>query len=316
MSLDKVAGTQIMVDKDTKPEGDALNRRVEQQARRVPTDLPPEDGPRRRTWEGFADDYRSLSEQLMVMTQRQHEALDQIRALEQQVGSRESDIKRLKAQRQKDLERLAAVSRTRDLLEKRAAAQMAKVAAAMARPAPPRPVPPPPPAAAPALAPPPPTPAVAEQPQEIEAPAAPAQAYGFVAFYDDRREVRPLGWSDKKWWLRTIAMAQAAHKERRLGDAQLYFEAAILTRPSASLWEQLGHVLRESGQFLEGELAYRRSLALKPGRAEPLFLSGYCMEMAGRPGEAVTLYEEALQSDPGLVDRYEHLRDFRARLGH
>lgn len=309
VSRDKVAGMQKMVDKNHRPEGNALNRKVDQQAALAPADPPAEGGPRRRTWEGFADDYRALSEQLMEMTARQQQAIDQIRALEREVGSRDSDLKRLKAQRQKDLDRLAAVSRTRDLLEKRASAQMAKVAAAVARPAPPSAVPPA------AILPP---PAQAIEPEQTAAPAAvaiPAQADGFVALYDDSRKVAELGWSDKRWWLRTIGMAQKAQKERRLSDAQLYFEAAIVTRPSASLWEQLGHVLRESGQFLEAELAYRRSLGLKPGRGEPLFLSGYCLEMAGRWAEAIPLYEAALASEPALADRYEHLRDFRARLG-
>jgi len=297
----------MTVDKDIKAEGDALNRKVEQQAQTVPTDPPAEGGSKRRTWEGFAEDYRSLSEQLVEMSRLRQEAQGQIAALEQQLNAKDGDIKRVKAQRQKDLERLAAVSRTRDLLEKRAAAQMAKVAAALARPAPPAPAP---------------APAAPAAPSEPAAPAPtpnmpePQQAAGFVARIAESDANRSLGWSEKRWWGRTVKMAQVAHKERRLGDAQLLFEAALLTSQTASLWEQLGHVLRESAQYLEGEIAYRRSLALRPDQGEVLFLAGYCLEMAGRFAEAVPFYEGAMERDPSLVNRYEHLRHFRARLGH
>ena len=303
-------GTEMTLDKDSKTGGDALNRKVDQQARDVPTDLPAGDGPKRRTWEGFADDYRALSEELVEVSRRQQEAQAQIAALEQQLGAKDGDFRRLKAQRQKDLERLAAVSRTRDLLEKRSAAQMAKVAAALARPAPPAPAPVA--AAAPVAI----APVVADSAAPAPNMPEPQQAAGFVARIAEVQSPQSLGWSTKRWWLRTVSMAQTAYKERRLGDAQLLFEAALLTRQTASLWDQLGHVLRESAQYLEGELAYRRSLRLSPDRGEILFLAGYCLEMAGRYGEAVPYYEAAMARDASLANRYEHLRDFRARLGH
>lgn len=302
------------VKKGTGGNADALNRNLGQQARHVPAEVP-EGGTKRRTWEGYADDYRALSEELVEMSRRQQEALAQVKTLESQLNAKESDLKKLKAQRLRDLDRLAAVSRTRDLLEKRASAQMAKVAAALARPVVAEPV------AQPAIAPPPPPPPapapVPALPPEAPAQIAPAarQPMGFVTRPPESDDKR-LGWRDDRWWRRTIKAANDAHKERRLADAELLLEVALLTKPTSGLWEQLGHVLRESGQYLEAEMAYRHALRLRPDHAEMLFLSGYCLEMAGQPGEAVRLYEAAVASDPKLVNRYEHLIDFRARLAH
>lgn len=299
------------VDKRAEQNADALNRNIDQQARYAPTGVPPDDGTKRRTWEGYAEDYRGLSEELVEVSRRHQGSLAQIDELEAQIKAKDSDFRRVKAQRLKDLDRLAAVSRTRDLLEKRAAAQMAKVAAAMARPSPPPPAPPGPPAVF--------QPATvdADLPgdQDAVAPSTDqSEAIGFAARLEERADIS-LGWGDRRWWQQTIKAAQKAHKDQRLSDAQLYFEAALLTKQTSSLWEQLGHVLRESGRFLEGEIAYRRALRTRPDHGEMLFLSGYCLEMAGATSGAIPFYTAALESDPQLVSRYPHLRDFHARLG-
>jgi len=296
----------MKLDKDKRLQGDALNRKVDQQASQVPTD-PSSDGPKRRTWEGYADDYRALSEELVDMSRQRQEAQSQIEALEQQLTSKESELKRVKAQRQKDLDRLAAVSRTRDLLEKRAAAQMAKVAAALARPAPP------------AMAPPAFQPAIKQADRQgstapIPNLPAPNEAGTFAARLEER-PARSLGLFDRTWWQRTIRAGRTAHKEQRLGDAQLFFEVALLVNQTASLWKQLGDVLREAGQFSDAEIAYRRALRTEPGNGLILFLSGYCLEMAGDANGAIPLYEAALAADPQLANRYDHLRHFRERLG-
>ncbi len=314
---------------------DALNEKVGQQARNAPVDPHVDDGPKRRTWEGYADDYRALSEKLVDASRMQQEARTQIEELEAQLDAKDANLKRIKAQRLKDLDRLAAVSRTRDLLEKRSAAQMAKVAAAHARAA-----------AAPAVAAfipaeiaaaraaEPDTPPIGEvlalempdksMPEVREVPPAncadegqrPLGAASSFFTWLSQHDERSLGWSERRWWRQTIKAAQKAHKEQRLGLARQLFEAALHTKATASLWEQLGHVLRESGHFLDGEAAYRHALALKPDRAELMFLSGYCLEMAGQFGEAASLYDAALVTDPMLAGRYAHLRDFRTRFGH
>jgi tetratricopeptide (TPR) repeat protein len=282
---------------------DALNRNIGQQARHAPTEVPTDEATKRRTWEGYAEDYRELSEELIDVSRRQQESLSQIKALEAQLEAKAADLKKVKSQRLKDLERLAAVSRTRDLLEKRAAAQMAKVAAALARPAP----------TMISGATEPSGTTLAARTQSLPSGGQPDanQAEGL------RVDARAggLGWLDRLWWRQTVKAAQRAHKERRLGDAQILFEAALLGRQTGVLWAQYGHVLREAGCYLAGELAYRNALSLQPGQAEWHFLSGYCLEMAGQYDDAVPHYRAALTGDPRLADRYDQLRDFRARVG-
>ena len=297
---------------------DALNRNIDQQARHAPSEVPGSDGPKRRTWEGYAEDYRVLSEELVEVSRRQQDALAQIQSLESQLVAKDADLKRVKNQRAKDLDRLAAVSRTRDLLEKRAAAQMAKVAAAQSRAAeaataspvvnPTAHV-----AIEPAIAPM--EPSISHMPVAVPVPAPVPVAASGISTRLEERSAQSLGWSDRRWWQRAVREGEKAHKERRLADAQLFFEVALLTNQTASLWQQLGHVLRESGQYREAEGAYRRALRSKPGDGELLFLSGYCLEMAGDPSGAVPLYEAAVAADAKLVNRYEHLRYFRERLG-
>ena len=293
---------ETKVDKRAEQDADALNRNIDQEARHAPIELPADDGIKRRTWEGYAEDYRGLSEELIEVSRRQQESLSQIEQLNALLQAKDGDLKRVKAQRLKDLDRLAAVSRTRDMLEKRAAAQMAKLTAATARPSGP-----------------PELPVIfqhvaADPSQKPVHTSEPFEVARLAARLEDR-SAGHLGWSDRRWLQRTINFAQQAYKEQRLSDAQLYFEVALLTRQTSSLWEQLGHVLRESGHFLEAEIAYRRALHSRPDHGELLFLSGYCLEMGGAGSSALPFYDAASERDPKLVDRYPHLRDFRDRLG-
>lgn len=279
---------------------DLLNEKVGQQAGEAPVDADSGNGPRRRTWEGYAADYHALSERLVEVSQAQRDAMAQVRSLEEQLAAKNGDLARVKAQRLKDLDRLAAVSRTRDLLEKRASAQMARVAAALARTG-----------AAPAEL----AKGADEGAQGAASHSMPATMHeqSLASLLPDAAD-RQLGWGERRWWNETIRVAQRSHRAGRLDDARATFEVALRTRQTASLWEQYGHVLRENSQFSEAEHAYRRALEMRPGKAELMFLTGYCLEMDGRPGDAVAHYEDALASDPGLVERYDHLRDFRARL--
>ncbi len=344
-------------------EADALNQKVDQQARGAAVELDAPDGPRRRTWEGYAADFHALSERLVEVSRAKDEAIAEIKGLERQLEVKESDLRRVKARRLKDLERLAAISRHRDLLEKRSSAQTAKVAAALARHAELLTV------EAPAAVELPPAwdtlvppadevePALGDMEEakpatepESEVENEKAQIEERVHFADSEdvlaveaegkgqsdeiREIprivevtplavllaeqadRKLGWSERRWWGGTIKAAQKAHKERRLDDAEAAYESALRTNQTASLWEQLGHVLREAGRFGEAELSYRRALRRCPDNAELIFLSAYCLENAGHYPAAVSLYEATLVIDPAMAARFDHLRDFHARLKH
>lgn len=295
--------------KAAEPKADALNDRVNQQAHHAPVVPDTAEGPRRRTWEGYAADYHELSERLVEALRAQAETLAQVEVLSKELASKDAELRRIRVQRLKDLDRLAAVSRTRDLLEKRSSAQMAKVAAALTQPAHS--------AALPAQQEVQGTagfPAPAGQPT-LETLVGPVPSWKTNTVPDVGEPAdQPLSWAERRWWAATIKMAQAAHKKGRFGYAIAAFEVALRVRQTASLWEQYGHVLRENGAFPAAEVAYERALAMQPGKAEVMFLAGYCLEMVGRGADAAAKYEAALTSDPALETRYDHLRGFRARL--
>lgn len=293
--------------------GDGLKRASALQSLQAPTDP---GGPKRRTWEGYADDYRDLSERLVEMSERQQALLDTQASLEQTIADKERVIARLKARRAKDIERLGEIARNRDLLERRASAQMAKVATAMAK--------------------------VSEREQQIGALERRAVVAGSttislpppMAISGSAEEVAPDmvrpsiaahaparpagGWlariAQRRWWRSTVRYANMAYRAGELVQSEMLFRAALMVRETANLWSQLGDVLREQNQFDAAEQAYDRCLQFAPDRAEVIFLAGYCDEMAGRRNEARSRYERALALDPGLASRYDHLRGFHDRL--
>ena len=208
-------------------------------------------------------------------------------SLEAQLAARTAELERLKAQRFKDLDRLAAVTRTRDLLEKRSAVQSAKIASLTKR----------------------------QEADEEKFKEAMAQTPALATTLGEP-DGKELSWSERRWWDATIKVAQKSHRAGQHDDARAAFELALRTKQTASLWEQLGHVLREDSRYGDAELAYQRSLRMRPGSAELLFLTGYCSEMSGHKEEAINRYELALAAEPGLASRYAHLRDFHARLAN
>jgi tetratricopeptide (TPR) repeat protein len=223
----------------------------------------------------------------------------QLADLQQRLTRSEEALALLKAQRAEDLARLAEISRTRDLLESRAAAQMEIVSRTQAK--------------------------GRETEKLIEALEQRAGSGRFGPVDGESDDfVRPLAgfggksWkgrqSEAQWFERTIELARSTHKAGDLVAAQILFDAALLLNQSPSLWTELAHVLREQELFTGAERAYDRALASDPDNAENLFLAGFCAEKAGRKEAAARRYDAALSKDPSLVDRYDHLKDFNARL--
>lgn len=271
---------------------DELNRQLAAHASHV---QPPQGPVKRRTWEGYAEDYRVLSERFVQLTDKQEELLSAQADLQEQLAAKDREIARLNARRTKDLERLGEISRERDLLEQRTTVQMAKVAAAAGRTRP-----------------------VKSSASEATATVPAGSGTRSPTSLTAGQSLSTGSWwsrqTGRRWWRQAVRQAQAAHREGRLADAQVLFEAALTYNATTSLWRQLGHVLREQHLFADGEAAYERALQDQPTDAETLFLAGYCAEMTGNKEKAAERYQAALASDPQLVNRYDHLRDFQTRL--
>lgn len=232
----------------------------------------------------------------MVDASLDRNASARIAELERQLAESNQLLSQIKARRAEELVRLADVTRTRDLLEARAASQLEKVrevqdelklkethiAALEQR------------AGSGRLA--------AEQPDETSGGSRPA------------KNPRSDNLIRNVWFRQTLRMAKEAHQDRRLVDAQILFDAALLAKETPSLWTQLAHVLREQELFDGAQVAYEHALKLEPQNAENMFLAGFCAEKAGRKEQAAKHYDAANAADPKLVERYDHLRDFNARL--
>jgi tetratricopeptide (TPR) repeat protein len=217
--------------------------------------------------------------------------------LERQLAAKEREIERLNARRVKDLERLAEIARERDLLEKRTAEQMAKVAAATGHKR---------------------TKAADGSKGARPDVVAPAPGGRLPSAIQSRQALAGGTWLKRqglrRWWRDTVRQAEAAHGEGRLPDAQVLFEAALVVHATPSLWRQLGHVLREQKAHRPAREAYERALETDPNHGETLFLAGFCAENSGERTVALERYGSAVAREPDLVDRYEQLRDFNSRL--
>lgn len=221
----------------------------------------------------------------------------QVAELQQQLADSNQLLAQIKARRAEELARLAEVTRARDLLEARAAAQMEKVNEALAE--------------------------LKLREKHITAleqragsgrlaPGDPED--GAEVSTQSAREASKDSFIKNAWFKQTVRMAEKAHRDRRLVDAQVLFDAALLVRQTPGLWTQLAHVLREQDLFDGAQAAYDHALKLQPSNAENMFLAGFCAEQAGRKQQAAKYYDAANAADPKLVDRYDHLRDFNARL--
>ena len=217
--------------------------------------------------------------------------------LEQQLAASNQLLAQTRERRAEELARLAEVTRTRDLLEARAAAQMEKVSEAQG-----------------------------ELKQRDKHIAALEQRAGSGRLATEEsesgaeggkrssRDNGSEGFIKNAWFRQTVRMAEEAHKDRRLVDAQVLFDAALLVKETPDLWTKLAHVLREQELFDGAQAAYDHSLKLHPDNAENMFLAGFSAEQAGRKEQAAKYYDSANAADPKLFERYDHLRDFNARL--
>lgn len=246
--------------------------------------------------------------------------------LEQQVAERDRTIERLNVRRIVDLDRLSEISRARDVLERRGAAQMAKVNAARIGQA------------------------AAEEKAEhlskelkarltdldfVHAKLASAECEGraksgthdsgsntsnAAAMVKAAIASRPSdqglfsGRRARGHGSRFAERSAEAHRDGRLDEAQLLMESALYFAPTSANWTQFAHVLRERQEFVAAIDAYDAAMELSSREGETVFLRGYCAEMAGLSDVARDDYREALSLTHDLQAKYDHLVGFEIRL--
>lgn len=114
----------------------------------------------------------------------------------------------------------------------------------------------------------------------IEAPAA----------FRDKRLRRAAG--------RNVASADQARDARDWPTAASGYRKALEADPrQPAIWVQLGHALKEQGDFAGAEAAYHKSLLLDDSTADTHLQLGHVLKLQGRMGEAEHAYFRALLRD-------------------
>lgn len=270
--------------------------------------------PERRTWEGYASDFRDLTKQLATV-QGAQEAL---RAEHAALGVRYETLQR---QRRDDQDRFALLSRARGALEANSVAQATRTRAAQdalaARDA---------------------TLARLEAERDateaerarLSAAVATAQTAltALHAEMDVLRDTidaqrtaasghiaaRSAGGSRRSPIDRLLAAlalrrARQAARRRDWARAAALYTVVLMTRDEPRIWVQLGHALREQKAFLPAANAYRQALGRGLPDGEVHFMIGLSAARAGDAGAALAAYRQALRCAPGLRDTYAELRD-------
>ena len=109
-----------------------------------------------------------------------------------------------------------------------------------------------------------------------------------------------------------ILRAERAQEARRWELAARHYRDALADMPNVpEMWVQYGHALKESGNVVEAETAYRKSIDLDPNSADAHLQLGHALKLQGRIDEAVGAYFCSLALDPAP----RHPRDELIALG-
>ncbi len=94
-----------------------------------------------------------------------------------------------------------------------------------------------------------------------------------------------------------------AARNRDWPAAARYNQQVLRIAPDLTpIWVQLGHALKEQGDYGAAESAYRRALALDGSAADTLLQLGHLLKLQSRWEETADAYERALRLDPRLED--------------
>jgi glycosyltransferase involved in cell wall biosynthesis len=105
-----------------------------------------------------------------------------------------------------------------------------------------------------------------------------------------------------------LSAADQARDDWRWHDAaELYGQYLAIRCADAAIWVQLGHALKESGNFVEAESAYHRSIELAPNVADTQLQLGHLYKKMRYSSNAIAAYREALRIDETLLDARREL---------
>ncbi|HVB17760.1 MAG TPA: glycosyltransferase, partial [Stellaceae bacterium] len=113
---------------------------------------------------------------------------------------------------------------------------------------------------------------------------------------------------------RLIDEGDKARDVRNWAVAARYYRQGLERQPDLTgIWVQLGHALKEQGDYAGAEAAYRRALVLEPKEADTHLQLGHLLKLKGHRDQAIGEYATAFRLDPELAAAGEELR---ALLGY
>lgn len=108
---------------------------------------------------------------------------------------------------------------------------------------------------------------------------------------------------------RLVAEGDRARDARNWAVAARHYRQAVERQPGLMpIWVQLGHALKEQGDFDGAEGAYRRALALDPSAADTHLQMGHLLKLQGHRDRAVEAYATAVRLDPDMTAAAESLQ--------
>lgn len=94
----------------------------------------------------------------------------------------------------------------------------------------------------------------------------------------------------------------AARDTQNWAEAATHYELYLAAMPKdAPIWVQLGHALKEQGDFLAAQAAYQNAEALTPEDADLMLQIGHLLKTLGRANDATSYYVKSLRLAPTLA---------------
>ena len=121
---------------------------------------------------------------------------------------------------------------------------------------------------------------------------------------EERREARiDSGPMAGLWGALMLHFARRAARRNNYGQAEVFYQAALLFRPRPFLWRQLGNMQSGYGLYRNALASFDRALQDAPADAETWFVKGQALQRLGDKEESAAAFAEALELNPKLADR-------------
>ena len=112
-----------------------------------------------------------------------------------------------------------------------------------------------------------------------------------------------------------VGVSRSARASHRVAEATPIVETALIQRPTANAWNELGLLYEDSGSFAAAESVFENALAMNPESDSAHNNLGYCLLLQGRLEGAEVEFRKALELNPTSATARNNLAVTVARIG-